>query len=132
LINDVKVFEWAGVGFSEYEALLLMKSLKQLASTTAANNIRLWGKILGTEKDYYIAEGSWEGGVDEEAEKPADFEARGSGVNKFVYWVTNNPLEAWTLLPDLYPKDIQAARDIKVLFTGDIERKIITNPFFFK
>jgi hypothetical protein len=30
------------------------------------------------------------------------------------------------------PNDLQAAREVKVSFTGDLERKIITNPFFFK
>ena len=40
--------------------------------------------------------------------------------------------EKWQLLPDLEPKDIQAARQTKFLFSGDLERKIITNPFFFR
>jgi hypothetical protein len=31
----------------------------------------------------------------------------------------------------LLPKDIQAARSIKVTFSGNLERAIITNPFFF-
>jgi hypothetical protein len=67
-----------------------------------------------------------------EDEKPPGFEARGTGVNKYVYWATNSPLESWTQLPDLFPTDIQAAREIKIHFTGDLENKIITNPFFFK
>lgn len=47
--------------------------------------------------------------------KPADFEARGSGVNKYVYWVTDNVLTSkWTKLPDLNTKDIRDSRDIKV------------------
>jgi hypothetical protein len=29
------------------------------------------------------------------------------------------------------PKDLQASREIKVMFTGDLERTIFTNPFFF-
>jgi len=90
LINDAKIFQWAGVGFGDNETLLLMKSLKQLANTSGAGNIRLWGKIHGTEKDYYIAEGTSEGNQLEEA--PENFEARGSGVNKFVYWASNSPL----------------------------------------
>lgn len=53
-------------------------------------------------------------------------------MNKFVYWACNSPLEAWTQLPDLAPSDIQAARDVKVFFTGDLEKRIVTNPFFFK
>lgn len=35
-------------------------------------------------------------------------------------------------MPDLTPEDIRAARRTKYHFTGDLERKIITNPFFFK
>jgi hypothetical protein len=38
---------------------------------------------------------------------------------------------SWTKLPDLKPSQIKAARQIKVLFTGDLNRKIFTNPFFF-
>ena len=95
--------------------------------------MRLWGKILGTKKDYYIAEGTYDGGqeAEEGQEKAADFEARGSGVNKYAYWATNSPLDAWIQLPDLTPKDIKAAKEIKVNFTGELDRQIITNPFFF-
>ena len=111
--------------------MLLAKALKQLSVSTAAQNVRLWGKIQGTKRDYYIAEGQSDAGVTEE-EKPPGFEARGTGVNKYVYWATNSPLEAWTQLPDLAPTDIQAAREIKVHFTGSLDNKIITNPFFVK
>ena len=37
--------------------MLLQKSLTRLAQQTGASNLRLWGKIAGTEKDYFIAEG---------------------------------------------------------------------------
>ena len=54
-------------------------------------------------------------------------------VNAYTYWVCNSPDDdKWTALPDLQPNDIKAARSIKCHFTGDLERKIITNPFFFK
>jgi len=52
-------------------------------------------------------------------------------VNQFAYWVTDNSLNEWKILPDLQPGDIRAARSIKVLLTGNLERDIITNPFFF-
>jgi hypothetical protein len=52
-------------------------------------------------------------------------------VNKFVYWVANGSLEKWVKLPDLTPGDIIASRQIKVLLTGELERPIFTNPFFF-
>lgn len=75
LLNDVKVYQWAGVGFGDNETLILMKSLKQLAAQTAATNLRLWGKIQGSDKDYYIAEGTYDGNQMEEA--APDFEPRG-------------------------------------------------------
>jgi len=50
-------------------------------------------------------------------------------VNSNVYWATTDIMGKWT--PDLLLSDIISARQVKVLFTGDLERKIYTNPFFF-
>ena len=59
--------------------------------------MRLWGKIRGTNADYFIAEGTVDGGEDGEAGADGgDNEARGTGVNKCVYWATNKPLGEWT------------------------------------
>jgi hypothetical protein len=57
--------------------------------------LRFWGKITGTESDYYIAEGKVEAEDDGEERGP-EFEARGSGVNTNVYWVTDSSLNDWT------------------------------------
>ena len=70
------VYQWAGIDLGEYNALLLQKSLKKLTAENGISNLRLWGKILGTEKDYYIAEGQSEA-PESGAEVPADFEPRG-------------------------------------------------------
>lgn len=51
-------------------------------------------------------------------------------MNKFTYFVTPDSLSAWSRLPDISPKDIAASRQIKVLFSGDLNRNIFTNPFF--
>ena len=59
-------------------------------------------------------------------------ESRGSGVNKFVYWACNGPMGVWTLLPDLKPIDIKNARAIKCNFSGNLDHKICTNPFYFE
>ena len=82
--------------------MLLQKNLQRHVQATGASQMRLWGKITGTEKDYYIAEGVLEGGEQEEGAEPSEsMEPRGSGVNKFVYWACNSPLDAWVQLPDL-------------------------------
>ena len=68
--------------------------------------MRLWGKIRGTSADYFIAEGTLDGGEEGAEGGDPDNEARGTGVNKYVYWATNKPLGEWTQLPDLSRKDI--------------------------
>ena len=112
--------------------MLLQKSLQNLAKTSGATKLRFWGKINGTERDYYIAEGQAEAPATDD-EKPADFEPRGSGVNENAYWVCNSPDEnKWVALPDLMPSDISIARKVKFNFTGDLDRRVFTNPFFHK
>jgi len=132
LLADSQMYQWAGIGFGKQEVYRLQKSLKKLATDSQASKLRFFGKIHGTGNDYYVAEGEVEGGDDEDGEeKPADFEPKGTGVNKYTYFVSHQSFAGWTKLPDLYPKDIVAARQIKVLFSGDLERTIFTNPFFF-
>lgn len=102
--QEAKVWEWAGVSFGEYELMLLIKSIKTLAKDSGASQLRLWGKIRGTQKDYYVVEGTLAGGEEEGgAGGEEGMEARGTGVNKYVYWVTNSPIDAWKMLPDLKP-----------------------------
>jgi hypothetical protein len=65
-----------------------------LAVTAQAASLRLWGKIRGTERDYYIAEGIAAGGEANEEEGQVDMEPKGAdGVNRWTYWVCNSPDE---------------------------------------
>ena len=48
-------------------------------------NVRLWGKILGSKQDYFIAEGVSDD-LGEQPEMPPNVEAKGTGVNKLGYW----------------------------------------------
>lgn len=66
----------------------------------------------------------------EELDLPRDVEARGQGVNKKIYWVTDNILEDWVQLPDLNPEQIKAARQIKHIMTGNLNSPLNTNPPF--
>jgi len=130
LLAYSKVWQWAGIGFGEQETYRLQKSLKKLSGKVAATSLNFFGKITGTECDYYIAEGVVEGEEENEEEKEADFEPKGTGVNKYTYFVASNSLAEWTKLPDLSPKQVQASRCIKVLFSGNLEKQIFTNPYF--
>ena len=67
LLADSKVWQYAGVGFGDYDTMLMQKSMMKLLSSSGASQMRFWGKIKGTEFDYYIAEGKLEGGGEEGA-----------------------------------------------------------------
>lgn len=95
---------------------------------SGAERLRFSGKILGTQKDYWVAAG--EVPQAEEFTKDKMIEKRGEGVNKMVYWVTDNPLNDWIQLPDAKPEHICAARKIKHIFTGDLNAQFDSNPSF--
>ncbi|PFH38498.1 radial spokehead family protein [Besnoitia besnoiti] len=131
-----QLLHWAGYGFSEREAFRISCSIKRLASDTPGLvSIRFWGKILGIENDYWIAEGQLEGeeaarGTGEGDDEEAD--PRGLGANKHTYWVLRDSAGTgeWEMLPDLLPSHIRTARRCKKLFTGDLDRPVITFPWF--
>jgi len=51
-------------------------------------------------------------------------------VNKFAYWVTDSVTGEWTELPDATPDAISLSRQIKRLFTGNLDAEVVSNPFF--
>ena len=95
---------------------------------SGAEALRFAGKIFGTQSDYWIAIGRLPQA--EEDLKDASIEARGKGVNETVFWVTDNLLNDWIQLPDCKPENIQQARKIKHIFTGDLNAEVDTNPSF--
>lgn len=106
-----------------------------MAADSGSGKLRFFGKIRGTDNDYYIAEGEGGGceeGGEEGGEVAPDVEATGTGVNKFSYWVSHSSLGAWTKLPDISPADVGAGRAIKILFTGDLDRQIYADPYYYK
>lgn len=73
-----------------------------------------------------------EGVLDSQEEEKDDrtMEKRGEGVNKLVYWVTDNILEDWIQLPDVKPAHIKVAKQIKHILTGNLNAPIDSNPPF--
>ena len=115
LLADSKVWQYGGVGFGDYDTMLMQKSMMKLLGSSGASQMRFWGKIKGTEFDYYVAEGKQDGGGDDGggddgddkgAPAEAGMEARGTGSNEYVYWVCNSLIEHWVKLPDVKPSQI--------------------------
>ena len=123
-------FSFCGISLGTKENLLLTNSLRNLSSTVGNGNVSFFGKIYGTEKDYYIAEGT-EIDPPSDANYENDMEKRKEdGFNRNVFFVTNNLCEKWVELPDVKPKQIILSRQIRYMFTGNLKRKIHSNPDF--
>ena len=157
--------------------------MKQLVDKGHFEKLRFWGKIFGTEKNYYVAEaeqnaeeeadddeGTEEANENEDAKEDEDEEGeeaedplpkstykppptvpkeeRGTGVNKYTYYVCNYrkwfsvvlPWELndssflagapWVKLPIALPAHIAQARQIKFFFTGDLNKPINAFPAY--
>mmetsp|Transcript_48084 Transcript_48084/g.88604 ORF Transcript_48084/g.88604 Transcript_48084/m.88604 type:complete len:355 (-) Transcript_48084:60-1124(-) len=135
-MEEGDMFSWAGVGFGPLESFQIMGSLRSLGekvTEAGVTKLRLWGKVLGTGADYYVAEAEREGGGGdaEEAEgETEEVEPSGEGVNKFAYYAATDLNGNWTQLPDIKPSEIKAARLTKKLLSGDLETPVVTHPQF--
>ena len=135
--NIFNKISWTGIGFDEKTSFLLTNSIRNLAAKLQSGFLKFFGKIYGTEKDYYIIQASdYDSGEEnkegENAEKDPQIENRKEdGVNQYVYFVTNDLTSDWVELPDVTPQQIKASRLIRYNFTGDLNREIYTNPYFF-
>lgn len=66
-VNEIGFYlEQAGVGLGREEMQRVFLALKQLVESQALLRCRLWGKILGTESNYIIAEAEYREGEEEE------------------------------------------------------------------
>ena len=154
-------FEQGGVGLGKEEWIKVYFALKKLTDTVSLTSCRFWGKMLGLEKNYYIAEvqfrdeeeyeeeaseentenndGSEENEDEENSDKlpvsnfkppakPATEGAGQPGVNKFVYFVCNEPGEEWVRLPNCTPYQIQVSRQITKFLTGNLNANVTSFP----
>ncbi|KAM9796076.1 radial spoke head protein 6 homolog A isoform X1 [Syngnathus typhle] len=164
-VSEIAYFlEQAGVGLGREEMQRVFLALKQLVSSYTMQRCRLWGKILGIERSYIIAEAEFAEGEEEDEDGPEEVaddeareidakekaeremdplpqstykappvvpkEAKGTGANKFVYFVCNEAGLPWTKLPSVTPAQITVARQIRKFFTGRLDAPIVSYPPF--
>jgi hypothetical protein len=129
-IDVFNKLSFSGVGLSTKELLLINNSLKNLALTLPNGNVTFFGKIFCSEKDYYVAEAT-EVDPPADAKYEADMEKRKEdGINRNTFYVTNNLYDKWVDLPDVSPRQLKQSQIIRYIFTGNLNRKIYTNPTF--
>jgi radial spoke head protein 4A len=147
------LWEWAGVSLGREETYLMFLSIKKLVEQKQLKSVRLWGKVLGRDANYIIAEAELKEGVEDTEDavvnavpptevaekkdevqegpkltKPKQFgplsKEQRIGVNKYVYFACNYIGGAWKRLPDVIPERLQEARKIRKYFTGNLDAKV--------
>jgi radial spoke head protein 4A len=132
---DVLFFEmrnkWAdyGIYMSEDTALMLQCSLIGLAEKEEIAALRFWGTFNTPSGLIYVAEADIPLEKHTDADLPPvgqyDVPAEiGVGVNRYVYYITNSPFEAWTRLPDARPSDIVKSRKVTWQLSGDMTASV--------
>lgn len=133
-VEEAEMLSWAGVGLGAIESYKVMCSLRNLAAKqkdAGLVKLRFWGKVFGSEADYYVAEAQRDGGGGDEGEDAdPDAEPSGTGVNQYTYYVTTDLTGTWSKLPDIKPREILASRNIKRILSGNLKAKVVTHPYF--
>jgi radial spoke head protein 4A len=158
VLNACQLFEDGGVGLGRDETFRIYLALKALMTEQPVTDVSFWGKIMGTQQDYIIAECVYKEGEEPEvtepeeepepeepeleegevplpksqfiAPKPLATEPYGEGANKKVYFVCNNPGEPWVVLPLANPTSIAVSRKIRKYFTGVLTTAVSAYPPF--
>ncbi|KAI5688635.1 Radial spokeheadlike protein [Leishmania braziliensis] len=134
-----KFWTAAGCGLADEEAFLLDRSVTNLAMEKNLQDIKFFGKIFGTHSDYFIlrtrryveageiiyVETNTMGKPQrKKGIVPVQAEPGYVGVNRYTFWVTASPSDKWEKLPDVTPQQINAARETKRFFTGDLSAPV--------
>lgn len=125
LVSNSIAWEAAGICFGRETNYHLLVSLALLAGAEESiDTVRLWGKVLGRESDYFVAEctlGSAAEGLEEGMEEEA---------NKHTYWVCAFPGAPWKKLPPLKPQAVVVTQQLRRFLTGNLEAKVSGYPPF--
>lgn len=151
ILDLAHLWEWAGVSLGQQNTFLLLLSIKRLVEEKSLKSVRLWGKIIGTEGNYIVAEGELKDGAQDDedptAKKQAEQQASTvvddkqkpivtlsrelrQGTNKYVYYVCAHVGAPWTRLGDVIPEQLQASRRIHKYMTGRLEAPVNSYPAF--
>jgi len=135
IMQDAALLEWAGVSIGREEAYKLQCAVtslvqKQAEKDQAIISPRFFGKIFGTNADYFIIEAKFATNPEIKLDPSLNVEAPGIGVNEFVYFVVNHPEGEFTQLPWLIPEQLQTAKLLRKFFTGDLNAPVTGYPRF--
>lgn len=102
-----------GIDLSKTEKFILQTQIKEISKKNENQKIFFFGKIFTLTKDYYIL-----------VSHKKDLKIY--DLNSPIFYCSQN-LKNWQKLPKIFPKDIRLARKTKIIFSGNLNKKIKTN-----
>lgn len=145
IVSDAQSWKAAGVGLPARECFHLEQSITKLAMEKGLEDTRFLGKIFGTHGNYLVVTSKRHTEPEEQIfeetnvmpkpprkKVPVDVQPEPGykGCNRYTFWVAPDAVSPWVKLPDVTPQQINAARKIKKLFTGNLDAKINAYPVF--
>jgi radial spoke head protein 4A len=131
MMQHAELLSWAGVNMGQEEMYKVQLSIHELARREGNfAEARFFGKILGTQKDYYIAEAKLAEYPKEDTDPQTKREPIGTGANTYVYFATNAPEQKWTRLPNVLPEQIVTSRLMRRYFSGVLSAPVLGYPRF--
>jgi radial spoke head protein 4A len=142
VLGEMQFVTPAGIGLGQREVTLLQRSIEKLVRSKPLAKARFWGKVMGIDRDYYVAEVEFNDGErphkepSEEEEKQETDEPKTPkapieedvGPNLNNYFVCTTLGGKWSLLPDVTPQQIVASRSIRQRFTGNLDAEVHAPP----
>ena len=102
----MSLFEWAGVGLAPEELYRVFLAMTAIKAEHSLKAVRFFGKMLGTQGDYYVVQGlrttpAPAAAASGEGVPP---EPAGTGLNTLAYFVSTDVSLPFTQLPDVTPQ----------------------------
>jgi len=113
LMETFFFFEQTGVGINREEIFRLWLGLKNLVDNYPVQKVRFWGKIFGTEQNYYVSEVEFREGEEEEEEEEEQEEDKDDDKDKDED-ADDEEIEDDTPKPDYKPPPVVLKEDRNV------------------
>lgn len=112
LDSKLSTLETLGKGFSKFDMLKIAAALRKTAANPLVAEVYFFGKIFGTNKDYYVI---WTIG---------NPQTPNGDVLDSINFEVSSDCHDWTTLPKISPHIVRKSRSIKAMFTGKLDHQV--------
>lgn len=130
IVHATEALEWAGVSLGDEESIRVKQAMvATLGQNESIEKLSFWGKVLGTQADYYVLEATQEVVLDD------DEDGAGAGgveelANKSVFYVSNQIGKDFVPLPNVSAAQVLGSMRIRKFLTGNLDSQVKAHPPF--